>query len=793
MKTNIINWFRLNNWSEFNFQYRLVDVRIDGVGNDTKLLNKAFYNALNHLAYSTKGVVATAYNEGKRYVAVKGDAVLKQETITGSPMNVILTPLDGVFHLNAKTMDDQNLDLALKFLDSAINWQLNKNRNLWDAGINTFLKKVPLPLSYDMERDIYQGFKFKIIATDKNNVFICLDLAYRYTDKKTLSELLKTVPQERHNDLVNNRNFLYLNGDDWYTVKGKSIGGPISEHMMSINQKNISVYDYIANDGKYSNAKFKTPLYKNSETLFYSYTSNPASTFASAACLAKRIRFAEDELHQHSINEPSKRFFKAEQFITNYFQRLNFNGVTLNVNTKPFRKDCKVFTIPALKFGKNAILKPYEGVVKYGQPIDFFPKRRREFVFKNGILSDTPFSNQYLFVPDTLPLAFGKTLKYYFDKAMKNIAPHFPGFIIHQYSTKSAPFAHKVFSDLKKYISENKMEGGNAIFVLPENIGDDGSFVRNLHKIIKKELFETVKIKCVSATSLKRFLKIGVNGKYPFSYSVPDHLMRNFLSYQTNTLFEHLIINKKWPFAFAEKLNHDIYIGIDAHEFYAGFCFFFGNGEKIVFEVDKVSKGTGTFRNEKINYKVIADKIFTVLSRHLSVTDEKPGSIVILRDGVSYGEEEKALQDAIQRLSDAKQLNMDMLKTGVIDVAKSTAIPVRAAGFNGNTRSLENPECGTYFFLNKKDAFIFNTGRPYHVPGSSKPIHVSFTCGNIDFEKALEDIFRLTQITFSSPDRPTSLPLPLKLIDTLIRDIAHEYDFAFTQDKEIKTIQPILN
>jgi hypothetical protein len=269
--------------------------------------------------------------------------------------------------------------------------------------------------------------------------------------------------------------------------------------------------------------------------------------------------------------------------------------------------------------------------------------------------------------------------------------------------------------------------------------------------------------------------------------------MRNFLSYQTNTLFEHLIINKKWPFAFAEKLNHDIYIGIDAHEFYAGFCFFFGNGEKIVFEVDKVSKGTGTFRNEKINYKVIADKIFAVLSRHLSVTDEKPGSIVILRDGVSYGEEEKALQDAIQRLNDAKLLNMDMLKTGVIDVAKSTAVPVRAAGFNGNTRSLENPECGTYFFLNKKDAFIFNTGRPYHVPGSSKPIHVSFTCGNIDFEKALEDIFRLTQITFSSPDRPTSLPLPLKLIDTLIRDIAHEYDFAFTQDKEIKTIQPFLN
>ncbi len=122
-------------------------------------------------------------------------------------------------------------------------------------------------------------------------------------------------------------------------------------------------------------------------------------------------------------------------------------------------------------------------------------------------------------------------------------------------------------------------------------------------------------------------------------------------------------------------------------------------------EVDKVSKGTGTFRNEKINYKVIADKIYTVLSRHLSVTDEKPKSIVILRDGVSYGEEEKALCDNA-KVDTAKLLDKDAVKTGVIDVAKSTAVPVRAAKFNGDIRSLENPDCGTYFLMNKKDALF---------------------------------------------------------------------------------------
>jgi hypothetical protein len=775
------------------FNYKLVDVKIEGFGNDTKLLNRAFFSALNSLAFATKGPTAFAYNNGKRYVAVRADAQLKPMTIPGSPMNIRLTPVDGIFHLNTKSIDEENLDLAIRFLDSEINWQLNKNSFLWDAGGNTFLKKIPLPLSKQIEKDIYQGFKFRIVAEDKDNVFICLDLAYRYAQKKTIYELLKSVPKERHHDLVANHNILYQNGDDWYTVKGKSIAGSIAEHKIVVNNKNISVYDYIRNEGKYANARFKNPLIRNSETLIYSYSGKTDKTFAGATCLSKLISYAEDGLHRNSINEPNKRFFKAQRDVEKFFSNLSFNGMQLSISTHPYNKECKVFNLPSLKYGRNAILNPYERTLPYGDAIDNFPKRRREYVYKNGIFTETPFQNQYLFVPDNISIAFGKALKYYFDKTMKKIAPQFKGFILHQYSAKQLPYAHKVFTDFKKYIEQNNLAGGAAIFVLPEELGDNGSFVKYLHKIVKKELFGTINIKCVSASNLQRYLKIGVNPKYPFSFSVPDGLMRDFISYQSYTLFDFLIINKKWAFTLAEKLHHDLYIGIDAHEFYAGFCFFFGNGDKIVFEVDKISKGTGTYRNEKINYKVIADKIYAVLERHLKVADEKPKSIVILRDGVSYGEEERALSDALQRLSDINLLDIIELKTGVIDVAKSTGMPVRAAKVQNGNPSLQNPDCGTYFMLNKKDAFIFNTGKPYNVPGSSKPIHVSFTSGNIDFEKALEDIFRLTQIAFSAPDRPSSLPLPLKLIDTLIRDVAHEHDFAFTQEKEIKLFEPSLN
>jgi hypothetical protein len=793
MKTNIINWFRISNWHELKLQYRLVDVSIDGAGNDTKQYNKAFFNALNHLAYSTKGPVSHAYHEGKRYIAVKADAELKEMIIPGSPLNAKLTPIEGVFTLTPKTMCSENLDLALRFLESSIKYQFNKNKNLWDGGNNTFLKKMPLRQSKEIQTDIYHGFKFRLVAEDKDNVFFCIDLAYKYADKYTLHEVLKQLPKERHSEYVNGKNFLYLNGDDWYTVKGKSVGVSVDKHLMAINGKNISVFDYISNEGKYAGARFRASLFKHSETFFHAYSHNSVNSYAGAACLAKAIHTADNDLHKLSINDPNSRFMRVEYHVKNYFQQLKFNGIILQVNTKPHEKEAKVFELPSLKFGNQVILNPYQGIVKYGNPIDHFPKRRREFVYNNGIITDSAFTPQYLFVPDNMPFSFGKSVKFYFDRLLKQIAPQFPGFVIHQYSMKSYPFATKVYTDLKKDIESKGLAGGNALFILPESKGNGDRFNKFLHNIIKKEFFDTVKIKCVSARSLQRYLKPGADKFGNHIYFVPDSLMRDFKSYQANTLFEHLIINRKWPYALAENLNHDLYIGIDAHDFYAGFVFFFKNGEKIVFDTEKVVKSIGSFRNEKISYKVIEEKIVSVLTRHIKVGEEIPKSIVILRDGVSYGEEEKALSGALKRLTNLNLVKGNEIKTGVVDVAKSSAVPVRAAEFVGKSNSLENPVSGTHFYMNSKDAFIFNTGAPYKVPGSSNPIHVSYSSGNIDFDKALEDIFRLTQITFSSPDRPTSLPLPLKLIDTLIRDVAHEYDYVTTQDKEIKIHEPSLN
>lgn len=795
MSRNIVNLFRLDNWHELSFEYRLVEVTVTGAGNDSKLENKAFFTAMSHLMSQTKGPAAIVYHEGKRHIAVKADATVTKQTLPGAPLNINISPVGGTLVWNSQSLSDENLDMALQFLESAIKYQINKNRTLWDGGGNSFLKKISLKKSADIGTDIYHGFKYKLIALDKNNVFFCIDLAYRYAERLNLHEKLKLLPKEQHQNVIFGKNFLYQNGDDWYVVKGKSVADRIDKYQMPFGGSTTTVYEYNLKHGKYAVGKsYKPALLPSSETFLHSYTNNSSKSYPGVACLAKAIRKAEDGLHRNSINEANARFRRIEFHVVNYFQRLNFNGKALVVSKRPHEVDLKIFSIPALKFGKKAILDPYAGEVKYGSPIDHFPKMRREFIFKNGIITDSGFAAPYIFLPDNLPYALAKGLKYYMDNLLKRIAPQFPGFTIHTYPVKDYPFASKVYRGIEKVIKDKNLAGGYGILVLPDNMDETSHFTRDLHHIVKKELFDAVKMKCVSANKLRSFLRPVVTPSGHTLYKVLDANMPKFKSYLANTVFEYLIINRKWPYALAEKLNNDIYIGIDAHDFYAGFVFFFGNGEKIVFDVEKVAKNTGSFRNEKINYRVIEDKIYNILYRHLKGTGERPGSIVILRDGVSFGEEEKALRIALSRLEQAGLMVADQVRSGIIDVAKSSVIPLRAASFIGNSSNLTNPEAGRHMIIRQsRHAFIFNTGAPYKVEGSSTPIQVTYSSGNINFEKTLEDIFRLTQITFSSPDRPTSLPLPLKLIDTLIRDVAHEMDFRHTEQEETKLYQPSLN
>ena len=70
---------------------------------------------------------------------------------------------------------------------------------------------------------------------------------------------------------------------------------------------------------------------------------------------------------------------------------------------------------------------------------------------------------------------------------------------------------------------------------------------------------------------------------------------------------------------------------------------------------------------------------------------------------------------------------------------------------------------------------------------------ITQTRGNAEFKLILEDIFHQTMLAFSAPDRQNSLPITLKIIDTLIRSFAHQTTEMVLEEQEANMEKAILN
>lgn len=246
---------------------------------------------------------------------------------------------------------------------------------------------------------------------------------------------------------------------------------------------------------------------------------------------------------------------------------------------------------------------------------------------------------------------------------------------------------------------------------------------------------------------------------------------------------EHLIVNRKWAFALSKNLHYDIYIGVDVHERYAGFTFFFKNGEHIFFFPEQVPKKNKSQRAEKLKAALLYKMIYEKLKLFIPKYAANPNGIVIIRDGRSFGEEEKALNSVIESLTADGLVNTNTLKHGVIDLHKQSAVPLRLASHTNSYNNLENPIAGAYKLFDSSEGFIYNTGFPFQIPGTAKPLHLSLKTGNIEFLKAMEDIFCQSMMAFSAPDRSNSLPVTIKLIDTLLEPLAATVEIVEEEDE----------
>lgn len=780
--------FRLNNLRSLEFPFKLMKIELQEIEHDPALNNRNMQKILMKLSSVTSGPVAPFFKNGEKYIAVKANSKIESVEINLAPMIAKAVLLHEEYDLNFDSITNENRELALRFLEFSIKEHLGNHPKIWRYNSNQYFLRKPLFFEPHSSIDVFSGFNFKLVHQPDGHYYIALDLSYKYIDKKFLHEYLEGDNIDVIKKRLKGRKCLYFGGDSWYQVQIAGFGKSIKDHEFpEPNGRKHTVMNWALNNTKSETFNMKSHLFPEAPALIMNYPGNTSKYFNGATCLAKLLYNTSDDfvngMHSKTIQSPKERFYFLKSFIKHNFKGIIFNGKELQINQHPLSENLKLFPLPELKFNNGIESKALEIDEKYERYIEDFGKMRRINIVKNGILNRTTFMPQYILIPDSVNFSLAKAIQFNLTVEMKRLASSFDEFILVIYKDLKSTSAYKQFKEIKAALESHNATHGNAIFLLPESQEFSGKYIEYLHDCVKKALYKNFKFQCASVKNISSFYR-PFTDKEGIKYMLKQEELRQYRSYTSYLLFEFLIVNQKWPYALKNPLKNDIYIGLDVHDHYAGFVFFYGNGEKIVFDYAEVSNRTGTFRNEKISAKIIVEKLLENLKRHIPLYAINPNSVVLIRDGRSFGEEGKALKIVLDHLADEGLVKKETIKWAIVDIHKNTTIPYRIAKENGGYYNLTNPITGTYKIFDEKSGFLFTTGYPFKISGTVQPLYVNVVEGNIELESVLQDVFHQCILAFSAPDKGSSLPIVIKLIDTMIRSFAHQVTEKALEEQE---------
>ncbi len=779
MRHHTQNLFKVNNLSEFNFSFRLVDFKLPLLPGKEDRYNKQLQKIEKQVASLCSGPAAIVKRNGKHSIAIPADKHIDNTIINAIPHNIKITLLPEVYHVDLSKATPDNLDVIEKFLDFEIRRILGTHPLLWKFDSSHFFLKQPARSADDSAIEIYQGFSYKLIRTADNSYYICLDLNTKYIDKHRLSEYVTMKNVDTIGNTFRGRRFVYLNNDDWYPVEIAGFGETIQEQEIDYKGDSISVYQYILNKTKRRRNDIERILKPDDIAILYTYPNRTMEPHSGAASLAKMLYSPKDKevqsLHRHSIKDPRSRFDAIQNYIRQFFLDFSYNGKRVFISQQPLVEKLFQFNLPALKFNNNRILLPGHYSTGANTSPHNYAYERKQYLQANGILNDSPFDEQYLIVPDSMNRKLLDAFQKNAEHQIKKLAPRFGSFKVIRYPAKANQPATFQAQTMERVLHQHNAKQGFALFVLPDLAFESNSYVEKFHDCLKNKFYPDLKVQCASAYKVQSFFN-----PYPSSdsghlseYKVPEEKKPKFRSYLLNLVLEYLIVNRKWPYALATNLHYEVYIGIDVHDRYAGFTFFFKNGENIFFIPERVPLKNKADRTEKLKAGLLTKVIYEQLRQMLPLFCPNPNGIIIIRDGRSFGEEGKALDAIIARLHEDGILVSPNIASGVIDLHKQSAIPLRAAVLTNSHSKLENPAAGIVKMIGEKEGFLFSTGFPFQIRGSAKPVHLSLREGkNLHFMKAMEDLFCQTMLAFSAPDKSNSLPVAIKLIDTLLEPLS---------------------
>jgi len=756
--------FEITNRSDLSVAYRRLVVR--GLP-DSESYDKLVNQLVKAVQFEIRQPVALVRRGNAHELVIPADAPLPVLERKLMPHLATLVPEDAVHQLDFRRLDGEDQRIAVAFLHFALEGPLFRDERLWGRGRAQFGKRALNADDPGATVDVYPGFRWNVVADGGGRLFLAVDATVKYIDRRWLTERVNGGDPR----LYRARHCLYHFGHQWYMVQLWGVTGlSIAEQRFQPAGANepIDVLAYTREKWGRRPAPWVRDLDPNSPAIVYRYPGNDREQYGALGLCKLAIPTgdpAASSLHRRSILDPTARMARVRDVVERHFQGPRLDTKPVRISREPLEVAHRVFSVPAQRLGHERVLAVDGGHHPEATDVVALPQlgaQRLKLLLdpEAGPLDTSPFDAQYVVLPRSVPRAINQDFEQRFERAMREVSgqsDYRARRIV--YDDRGATSLVRQVEAIRAALGENGVTRGYALLILPPRAKPD------LHNYVKRDLWPNLQFQCAMATKIQGYYQACAED--PGVRPLPGTL-RQLANYVRNCALGMMVVNRKWGWALAAPLRHDVHIGIDVLNGVAGVTYVFDRGRTIMFH-DYVCKQRERLTAPQLRTVLVAD-----LRRYLGELGVQPRSIVVHRDGRTYASELKGMRQALVELKAQLVVARDAT-LGVVEIRKTSAELVRL--FEGNhPGSLENPTVGSHLVLGPRDGVVCTTGQPFRFPGTAKPLAVHIAEGDLDIVETLEDVFALSQLVFTAPDKCARLPVTIKLSDDLLEPIASTVD-----------------
>ncbi len=168
-------------------------------------------------------------------------------------------------------------------------------------------------------------------------------------------------------------------------------------------------------------------------------------------------------------------------------------------------------------------------------------------------------------------------------------------------------------------------------------------------------------------------------------------------------------------------------------------------------------------RLETLNPTILQDELIKLVQETLGNAADPLGSLLVLRDGRTVGQEYQAITAAVEELR-SQGLVTAVARVDVVDLHKESQFPLRLWEVDASGR-VDNPLEGTAVILNAEMLALTTTGQATLHQGTADPLLFEGANGQPRLQDAAEAVWATTHLNWDGPTVAQRLPLPVRRTD----------------------------